>query len=172
MFDVNTTTRIYGNPTSYLIFSFPINLMSFRFLWAFSIRSTSIFKLSFLLFLCISFHFLYFFFYPGYHHLLLLFFDFYQPPIDSIDRWCNVRIHLDFFLLSLSVSLFCLVLRLSPLSCISCSCYYETSVSQFCFLFWFFFSFSHSLTQLLFHPHFMIYILLFCTPPEKKYNVL
>lgn len=65
MFDVNTTTRIYGNPTSYLIFSFPINLMSFRFLWAFSIRSSSIIKLSFLLFLCISFHFLAFFVLPG-----------------------------------------------------------------------------------------------------------
>ena len=55
------------------IFSFPINLMSFRFLWAFSIRS-SIFKFS------STFSYLSFlgplFFYPGYHNLLLLLFDF------------------------------------------------------------------------------------------------
>ena len=166
LFDVNTTTRIYGNPTSYLIFSifsFPINLMSFRFLWAFSIRSSSIFKLSFLLFLCISFHFLAFFFTRG---TTTSFYSFSisinLSSIQLIDDAMCAYIW-TFFFSSLCLSLFCLVvLRLSPLSCISLLLWNE------CITYFVLVLFFRSLIPTDVHDLYIIILY----PPQKKYNVL
>ena len=158
-----------ATPPLISFFHFPLTLCHFAFFGLFRfvlLRSSSYLSCFFCVSLFISWPFL---FYPEYHHLLLLLFDFYQPLIDSIDWWCKVRIHLDFFLLSP-----CLVV-------LSCS----QAVSSFLhllllllwnecitILFWFFFfvlslpqstSFSSS-----FQPMFMIYILLFCIPPKKN----